>query len=753
MSELVVSAHQPNFLPYLGFFDKMKKSDIFVVRDEVLFTDSDFHHRNRIRINGNNNISEPKFKWLTVPIFNMQDHIMHIQIKKDAKIKKTFWNEQILHDLSASYNKSKYFDEIFPELERIFKNKHEKLLSLNMEIINFLMKVFNMKAKIVMASELGLKSLHYEKSDASEDLAKICNKVGADVYLSGPGGKGYLNLEPFEKYGIEVRFQEFEHPSYEQMYPGFISHLASIDYLFCSGKKLFQDSLYEDNAEIQMRTLNQENIAELIPQLIELEKNWTDIGEKAWTSENFSRELPGKWELSMCAFLNGKIVGYIIGSVDEKKAKLNKILVDKESRGKGIATILWNELLERCRKKELNAVEFKALAGNEPALEFYKKKNCLFYNYSMGDDKKLRYSIKYVFKTEKITHSKPTLDFSDMFAVSDSMKNGDISTGNVVRKFVSHISKYIGKKYGVATNSGTSALHLALRALDVKENDEVIMPSYICGSVINAVMYCRATPVIVDINEDDYNISLEETKKKINSKTKAIIVSHMFGSPVKDIEKFLELGIPIIEDCALSIGAEHNGRKTGSFGVISIFSFYATKLISTGFGGMALTDSEEIMEKLSDFTKYDNREEFGESYNYSMSDFQAAFGLSQLNKLDSFIKKRKKISEIYVELFKNSNSGFILPKIRENIFFRFIIKTDEIDSLIKNVRERGVEASKPVFKPIHSYLNLSDDNFPNTIKAYESSVSIPIYPSLSDEEVENTAGILINWKSEKEALK
>ncbi|MFH1358969.1 MAG: WbqC family protein [archaeon] len=235
MSKIIVSAHQPNFMPYLGFFDKMRKSDIFVIRDEVLFVKKDYHQRNRIRINGNDNFNNPQFKWLKVPVESIEDYIMHILIKKDYEIKNVGWNIRMLNEIKASYKGSKFFDEFYAQLKFIFDNSDDKLLSLNMKIINFLKDVFNIDCEIVMASELGLKENNYSESDASEDLANICKELNADVYLSGFGGKEYLDLNPFKNKNIKLEFQDFNHPVYKQKFPGFIPNMAAIDALFCLG--------------------------------------------------------------------------------------------------------------------------------------------------------------------------------------------------------------------------------------------------------------------------------------------------------------------------------------------------------------------------------------------------------------------------------------------------------------------------------------------------------------------------------------
>lgn len=235
MSKIIVSAHQPNFMPYLGFFDKMQKSDIFVIRDEVLFVKKEFHNRNRIRINSNNPINLQS-KWLNVPVENSNDYIMNVTIKKySRKERDMLWNKKILHDIKANYQKTPYFKNFFPEIENIFDNSDDSLTSLNMKIIKFLVKAFNINTRIIMASDLELKPKNYIKSDASEDLAKICNLLKADIYLSGAGAKAYLKKKPFEKQGIDIEFQNYQHPVYPQAFPGFLPYMSAIDTLFCYG--------------------------------------------------------------------------------------------------------------------------------------------------------------------------------------------------------------------------------------------------------------------------------------------------------------------------------------------------------------------------------------------------------------------------------------------------------------------------------------------------------------------------------------
>ncbi len=231
-SEFTVSCHQPNFIPYLGFFDKMARSELFVVRDEVLFVKKEYHNRNRIRINSHDP-NVPMSKWVGVPVENDGDFIKHVTIKRETKIKGRYWNEVLLKEIKTSYSKAPFFEEHFAKFEEIFDNSHDKLLDLNMKIIKLLAKSFEIKTKIILASELNLKGEKYEKSDASEDLANICSAVGANVYLSGSGGKEYLYKKPFEEKGIRVEFQDYNHPVYPVPYNQFLPYMSSMEALFC----------------------------------------------------------------------------------------------------------------------------------------------------------------------------------------------------------------------------------------------------------------------------------------------------------------------------------------------------------------------------------------------------------------------------------------------------------------------------------------------------------------------------------------
>lgn len=334
----------------------------------------------------------------------------------------------------------------------------------------------------------------------------------------------------------------------------------------------------------------------------------------------------------------------------------------------------------------------------------------------------------------RVPHSRPMIDREDMKAVTGVLASGYISQGEKVKEFEKRLAKFVGAKYGIALSSGTSAIHVALTALNAGTGDEVIIPSYVCASPYMATLHAGATPKIVDIDASDFNICAATVKKGITSKTKAIIVPHMFGAPA-ELDELLDLGIPIIEDCAQSLGAEYRKRKVGSFGRLSICSFYATKMITTGEGGMVLTNDYEIYNKIIEVREYDKKPLNTIRYNYKMSDIQAALGLSQLKKLTYFIERRRDIAAIYNERF--SECDVTLPcthSHKRSVFYRYVVMLNRLKHIQKSAKKSGIMCEKPVWKPLHK--SLPSTKCPNSDYVYNHALSIPLYPNLTEEEVE-----------------
>jgi dTDP-4-amino-4,6-dideoxygalactose transaminase len=333
-----------------------------------------------------------------------------------------------------------------------------------------------------------------------------------------------------------------------------------------------------------------------------------------------------------------------------------------------------------------------------------------------------------------VPHSRPSIDQSDIAAVSEVLSSGGIAQGEKVMEFENAVARYVGKKYGVAVSSGTSALHLALLGLGIGPGHEVIMPSYVCSSPYFATLHARAVPKIVDIDMSNLNICASTVEPHVSSRTKAIIVPHMFGNPA-ELDPLLELGIPVIEDCAQSLGAEYKGRRVGSIGELAVFSFYATKMITTGEGGMILTDDEKTHARLVEARDYDKKALSPTKYNYKMTDLQAALGLSQLSKLPSFIERRWSVASLYNEVL--SKYGIGLPSAlaeKTHVFYRYVVMLERMEQVREKTHKDGIICERPVFEPLHRSLPTLE--CPDSDRAHEHALSIPLYPSLSQEEID-----------------
>jgi dTDP-4-amino-4,6-dideoxygalactose transaminase len=247
------------------------------------------------------------------------------------------------------------------------------------------------------------------------------------------------------------------------------------------------------------------------------------------------------------------------------------------------------------------------------------------------------------------------------------------------------------------------------------------------------VQYVGARPILAEIDPLTYNIDPDDVQKRITTRTKAIIVPHMFGLAA-NLDKFLNLGVPIIEDCAQAVGGTYHKKPLGSIGDAAIFSFYATKMMATGEGGMVTSNSAEIIERVRDLKTYDEKEADKIRYNYKMTDIQAAIAEVQLGRLDDFVVQRKSIAKQYSKSLKSLNIK--IPETNSgHIHYRFVVGLEtECDPLIQGLRRKGVGCARPVFLPIHRHLKM--DGYPVTDAVWKSALSLPIYPSLHPKEVE-----------------
>jgi dTDP-4-amino-4,6-dideoxygalactose transaminase len=347
--------------------------------------------------------------------------------------------------------------------------------------------------------------------------------------------------------------------------------------------------------------------------------------------------------------------------------------------------------------------------------------------------------------TKIIPHSRPTLGQEEVQRVAKVIESAQIAQGEKVRQFEQAFGTMLGTAGGVATSSGTAALHLTLLAMNIGEGDEVIFPSYVCSALLNAVYYVGATPVLTDIDPLTFNIDPADVKKRLTARTRAIIVPHLFGLPA-DLDALLELNIPIIEDCAQAVGSTYRGKPVGAFGYAAVFSFYATKVMTTGEGGMVVSNSTEFIERVQDLREYDKRDQYNIRYNYKMTDIQAELGLSQFNRLTDFIQRRKDIANRYSRAFENA--GFKLPPHDpSHIYYRYVIDlTARATPWIKALAEKKITCARPVHMPLHRYLELK--GYPQTDRAWEQSISLPIYPSLSEDQIDRVIDAFLKTAEE-----
>lgn len=355
-----------------------------------------------------------------------------------------------------------------------------------------------------------------------------------------------------------------------------------------------------------------------------------------------------------------------------------------------------------------------------------------------------------------IPHNKPTISDEEISEVNEVLHNSQLMTGTKVQEFETVFSKYINRE-SVSTSSGTSALHLALIALGISKKDEVILPSYTCIAVAFPVLYQQAKPILVDVN-GDYNISVEDIKKKITKKTKAIIVPHMFGwsGELNEIKELCEENNAyLVEDCAQSMGATYHNKMVGTIGDISIFSFYATKMMTSIQGGMVCTDNPDWIQAIKDVRYHDQCRLHEDTdlrlkYSYMMSDVGAAIGIVQLKKINDFIKMRRIIATTYRDKLENK---FIKHPIecdgREHVYSRYVIRTPvSPDILIKKLSEHNIISERMYVPPLHKRALLMKFNnsstYLETEKIVNSTISLPIYPTLNNKDAEYVADVLDN---------
>ncbi len=356
-------------------------------------------------------------------------------------------------------------------------------------------------------------------------------------------------------------------------------------------------------------------------------------------------------------------------------------------------------------------------------------------------------------------------DTRDIQAITKVIRRGsEWALGKELVLFEKKLAGYINTRYAVAFNSGTSALHALLLAHGIGQGDEVIVPSFTFIATANAPKFVGAIPVFADIEEKTYALDPEDVEKKITTRTKAIIVVHYAGCPAS---KTLELkkiakkhGLLLFEDAAESMGAEVNGKKTGSIGDAGILSFCQNKIITTGEGGAVVTNSEKIYHSLklicsqgrneteSYFTSTKKPDYISLGYNFRMSSLIAALGISQLQKIDRLIQNRVRVAKQYNHLLSSLEQIKLphAPETHKQVYQMYTIRVPSVirDKLQKYLLSQGI-FSKVYFEPIHetgyyqSFKQYQTLNLPNTISLSREVLSLPIFPGMTLSQIQHVA--------------
>lgn len=369
-------------------------------------------------------------------------------------------------------------------------------------------------------------------------------------------------------------------------------------------------------------------------------------------------------------------------------------------------------------------------------------------------------------RNKPLPYAKQYIDEEDCEAVNAVLKSDFLTTGPKAKEFEEVIADYVGAKYAVAFSNGTAALHGACYAAGIKPGDEVITTPITFAASANCVLYMGGTPVFADIDKETFNIDVEDIAKKITSKTKAIIPVDYTGQVV-DLDAINELvkgtDIVVIEDSAHALGSKYKGERVGPIADMTEFSFHPVKTITTGEGGIITTNNEDYYRMLTNFRSHnitrdinqlENKdvggwyyEQLDLGFNYRITDFQCALGISQMNKLDWFIERRKEIVQKYNDAFKDLD-GVILQKnadFSDTVNHLYVLKLDlpKLKADRKEIYDAflaeniGVHVHYiPVYwLPYYQRLGYKNGLCPNAEELYNCMLTVPLFPAMSDEDV------------------
>lgn len=359
-----------------------------------------------------------------------------------------------------------------------------------------------------------------------------------------------------------------------------------------------------------------------------------------------------------------------------------------------------------------------------------------------------------------IPYGRQTIDEDDINAVVDVLKSDYLTTGPKIAEFEQAVASYTGAKYAVAISNGTSALHAACFAAGIGRGDEVITTPLTFAASANCVLYCGGTPVFADVDPYTYNIDPEDIRKKITDKTKAIIAVHLAGQPcdMDEIHSIAqEHNLIVIEDGAHALGSVYKGKKVGCLSDMTTFSFHPVKPITTGEGGMIMTDNGELYKRLVLFRSHGitrdesmmtrNEEpwfyqQLDLGYNYRITDIQCALGCSQMRKLDKFLKRRRELAERYNNAFIECDNIVIpyqLPDTQSGWHLYIVqVKNHDRKQVFETLRDKGIGVNVhyiPVYMhPYYQEHGYRDVHCANAEEIYSHIISLPLYPGLTDDQ-------------------
>jgi len=330
-----------------------------------------------------------------------------------------------------------------------------------------------------------------------------------------------------------------------------------------------------------------------------------------------------------------------------------------------------------------------------------------------------------------VPHSRPWIQEADRRAVDEALQSSMIARGARVLAFEQALAKQLGTYDGIACTSGTAALGLALKTLDIGIGDEVILPTYVCWNVLAAVTASGAKPRLCDV-DDTGVLTLQTVLAVLSSRTRAIVAVHIFGHPC-DIPSLTSLGLPVIEDACQALGLEINNQPAGTLGTLGILSFHATKCLTTGEGGMLIATDPAMLERARKLTESSGlRNAAGVT---AMTDLQAALGLSQLDRYPSFLDRRRHMFGAYHEAVRQLKTASPGYRGEPPFLFRYTLRAHQgFESAHLAFRAKGVQIRRGVDELLHRRLRLDDRDFSRASELYEHVISLPFYPSLTEQE-------------------